>query len=80
MVQPDIVFHMLKFAKYNRGIFKTSSFKYIADPPKTWRQCQYLLAQCVERGYFERTRPEGKRAYIYHLTPKGYAVLELGGL
>lgn len=76
MVHDDIMFHMLKFAKENHGIFKKSSFKYIADPPRTWRQCHHYLDLAVERGYFEKTRPEGKRAYIYYLTEKGYNLLE----
>lgn len=79
MVQDDIIFHMLMYAKMNRGIFKKSSFKYIADPPRTWRECHKLLDKCVDRGYFQKTRPEGRRAYIYLLTLRGYAVLELGG-
>ena len=78
-MQDDIIFHMLKFARSNNGVFKKSSFKYIADPPRTWWEAHKVLDQCVMRGYFEKTRPDGARAYIYYLTPKGYDVLEMWG-
>lgn len=76
----DIVYHVLKFARNNGGMFKKSSFKYIADPPRTWWEAHKVLDQCVARGYFEKTRSEGKRVYVYYLTQKGYEILELWGI
>ena len=73
----DIVYHILKFAKENHGIFKASSFYFIADPPKTWYEKDKLLKSLVERGYFDRYRGEGSRVYIYRLTARGRSVLEL---
>ena len=77
MVQDDIVYHILKFARDNHGVFKASSFYFIADPPRTWYEKDKLLKNLVERGYFERYKGEGCRVYTYRLTLKGRSVLEL---
>ena len=79
-MQNDIIFHMLKFVRENNGVFKKSLFKYIANPLKTWWDAPKLLDHRVASGYIEKTRPEGKRAYMYYLAPKGYNVLEMWGL
>jgi len=76
-MQDDIVYHILKFAKENNGIFKVSSFKYIADPPKTWYEKQLLMESLVSRGYFDKYRGDGSHIFLYRLTLLGREVLEL---
>jgi hypothetical protein len=76
-MREDIIYQMLRFAEMNHGVFKTSSFKYIADPPVTWRQRQAVLQRCVDLDYFDRYRADGKRAYVYTLTPHGRDVLAM---
>jgi len=76
-MQDDIVYHILRFAKENKGVFKTSSFHYIADPPRTWYEKNKLLELLVARGYFDKYKGDGSRVYLYRLTLKGREVLDL---
>lgn len=65
----DIMYYILSFARENGGVFKNSSFNYIADPPKGWIARRDLLEYMTSLGYFEKFKVN--RIYMYRLTEKG---------
>ena len=69
MVQDDIMYHVLVFARDNGGVFKNSSFHFIADPPRTWPEKRDLLEHMVGLGFFEKYK--NNRIYLYRITEKG---------
>jgi len=74
MMHDDIMIHILRFAKEHGGVFKNSSFAYIADPPRSWPEKKALLDFMAEAGYFEKYK--SGRIYLYRLTEKGRNYLE----
>lgn len=76
MVAKDIEYRMMRFAFDNHGLFKNSSFNYLADAPRTWRERDRLLQTMVDRGFFEKRREEGHKVFYYYLTTKGYNALD----
>lgn len=76
MVADDIEYRMMQFASENHGLFKNSSFNYLADAPRTWRERDLILQRMVDMGFFDKRREEGHKVYYYYLTMKGYNALD----